>query len=271
MADQSEVATTEQSGVAKAKVFTITQLVKDEGFKKEAEKTLGAGAPQFLSSVLTLANSDLKIRDLDPIKLYNTCLMAAALKLPFNSNLGQAYIIPYKGEPQLQIGWKGFVQLAQRSGQFKSIGVNPVHEDEIAGIDGMTGEIEFDFKLKKSGKIVGYMAYFKLLNGFEKSMYMTNEELEKHAKRYSQTFKGGYGVWKDNFEAMASKTVIKMLLNKFAPLSINDPLARAIEIDQSDDEGQYSDNKARVTIVSPSLGTSESDTTNDNQEEEEEE
>lgn len=252
MAD-SQVATTGRS-------LTITKLVKDDGFKKEAEKTLGAGAPQFLSSVLTLANSDPKIRDLDPIKLYNTCLMAAALKLPFNSNLGQAYIIPYKGEPQLQIGWKGFIQLAQRSGQFKTIGVNPVHDNEIAGIDGMTGEIMFDFKLpsEKSGKVVGYMAYLRLLNGFEKSYYMTIAELQQHATRYSQTYKKNFGVWVDNFEAMAQKTVIKLLLNKFAPLSINSDLARAIEVDQADDEGNYADNKPRVQISESSLGTSES-------------
>lgn len=255
MADQSEVATTNNSSL------TITKLVKDEGFQKEAEKTLGAGAPQFLSSVLTLANSDEKIRDLDPIKLYNTCLMAAALKLPFNSNLGHAYIIPYKGEPQLQIGWKGFVQLAQRSGQFKTIGVNAVHDNEIAGIDGMTGEIMFDFKLpgEKSGKIVGYMAYFRLLNGFEKSYYMTMDELQKHGKKYSQTFKKNFGVWADNFDAMAQKTVIKLLLNKFAPLSINSDLAKAIEVDQADDEGNYADNKPKVELTSSSLGGSEQD------------
>jgi recombination protein RecT len=249
----------EQGVESKPEVLTIQRLVKDNGFQKEAEKVLGEGAPQFLSSVLTLANSDPKIRDLDPIKLYNTCLMAAALKLPFNSNLGQAYIIPYNGEPQLQIGWKGFVQLAQRSGQFKTIGVNTVYENEISGIDGMTGEVMFDFKLEKSGKVAGYMAYFRLLNGFEKSYYMTVEELEKHGKKYSQTFKGGYGVWVDNFEAMAHKTVIKLLLNKFAPLSINSDLAKAIEIDQADVDGNYADNKPRVKITEASLGESESD------------
>ncbi len=239
--------------------LTITKLVKDEGFQKEAEKTLGDGAQAFLSSVLSLTNADDKLKALDPVALYNTCLMAAAIRLPFNSNLGQAYIIAYKGKPQLQIGWKGFVQLAQRSGLFKTIGSNPVRENEVAGIDGMTGEILFDFKLKKEGKIVGYMAYFKLLNGFEKNLYMTVEELEAHAKRYSQTYKSGFGVWKDNFEAMAKKTVIKMILNQYAPLSIDSELARAIEIDQQDSDGDYSDNKPRVKLSSASLGSAEND------------
>lgn len=249
MAENSQVTT-------KQEPLTIQAIVKAPNFQKEAEKVLGQGAPQFLSSVLTLANSDPKISALDPVKLYNTCLMAAALKLPFNSNLGQAYIIPYKGEPQLQIGWKGFVQLAQRSGQFKTIGSRAVHEDEIADIDPMTGEIIFGFRLEKRGEVVGYMAYFELLNGFKKNLYMTNAELESHARRYSQTFKSGFGVWKDNFDAMASKTVIKLLLNKYAPLSID--MQKAIEIDQADDEGNYSDNKPRVELIEAELGDSES-------------
>lgn len=235
--------------------LTIPKLVNDEGFIEKAHKQLGEGAQQFLSSVLSLTNSNRGLQELDPIKLYNTCLMAAALKLPFNSNLGQAYIIAYKGEPQLQIGWKGFVQLAQRSGQFRTIGVNPVRENEISGIDPMTGELIFDFKLHKEGPAVGYMAYFELLNGFKKNLYMTVDELKQHGKRYSQTYKANKGVWVDNFDAMAQKTVLKMLLNKFAPLSID--MAKAIEIDQQNDEGSYSDNRPRVQIVDAELGESE--------------
>lgn len=252
MADQ------EQNNVAVVKQkLTIQKLVKDEGFQKEAEKTLGEGTNAFLSSVLSLANSKTDYSNLDPVELYNTCLMAAALRLPFNGNLGQAYIIAYKGKPQLQIGWKGFVQLAQRSGQFRTIGVNAVHENEINGIDPLTGEIIFDFKLKKEGEIVGYMSYFRLLNGFEKNYYMTVEELRKHAGKYSETFKRKFGVWVDNFDAMAQKTVIKLLLNKYAPLSID--LQKAIEYDQQDADGDYSDNKPRVRIVDAELGSSESD------------
>ena len=243
--------------------LTISKMVTDEGFIKQAEKTLGKGTQQFLSSVISLSNADPKIRELDPIKLYNTCLMAAALKLPFNSNLGQAYIIPYKGEPQLQIGWKGFVQLAQRSGQFKTINVSDVRQGEIDHQDRLSGEITFNWiqsdSERRAAKVIGYVAYFKLLNGFEKSLYMTVGELEAHATKYSQTFKRKFGVWVDNFEAMASKTVIKLLLNKFAPLSLDSDLAKAIEIDQADDEGNYADNKPRVQLTEASLGGSETD------------
>ena len=234
--------------------LTITRMVHDEGFIKQAQDVLGEGTQQFLSSVLTITNSNTALASLDPIKLYNTCLMAAALKLPFNHNLGQAYVIAYKGEPQLQIGWKGFVQLAQRSGQFKTIGATAVYENEIAGIDPLTGEIQFDFQMKKVGAVVGFMAYFRLLNGFEKNLYMDVAALEKHGKRYSQTFKANKGVWVDNFEAMAMKTVIKLLLSKFAPLSINSDLAKAIEIDQADIDGDYADNKPRVKLSSATVG-----------------
>lgn len=239
--------------------LTIARLVKDEGFQKEAEKALGKGSQSFLSSVLSLTNSNKDLSKLDPLELYNTCLMAAAIRLPFNGNLGQAYIIAYNGHPQLQIGWKGFIQLAQRSGLFKTIGVTPVRENEISGIDPLTNEIMFDFKLEKTGKIVGYMAYFRLLNGFEKNLYMTVDELEKHAKRYSQTYKRGFGIWKDNFEAMANKTVIKLLLSRYAPLTIESDLTRAIEIDQQDHEGDYTDNRPRVTLSSAELGENETD------------
>lgn len=232
--------------------LTIAKMVHDDGFIKQAQDVLGEGTQQFLSSVLTITNSNTALKQLDPIKLYNTCLMAAALKLPFNHNLGQAYVIAYKGEPQLQIGWKGFVQLAQRSGQFKTIGATAVYSNEIAGIDPLTGEINFDFKMEKQGSVVGYLAYFRLLNGFEKNLYMTVQELEKHGKRYSQTFKANKGVWVDNFEAMANKTVIKLLLSKFAPLSID--MAKAIEIDQQDADGDYADNKPRVTLTDATVG-----------------
>lgn len=234
--------------------LTITKLVNDTGFIEKTKKQLGEGAPQFLSSVLTLANSNPDLKNLDPIKLYNTCLMSAALKLPFNQNLGQAYIIAYKGEPQLQIGWKGFVQLAQRSGQFKTINVSDVRVGELKRRDRLTGEIDFEWlddEERSELDVIGYVAFFELVNGFTKMLYMTNEELNRHAKAYSQTFKRGFGVWKDNFDAMAKKTVIKLLLSKYAPLSVD--MGKAIEVDQSNDDGEYADNK-RVEIIDAELG-----------------
>lgn len=243
---------------------TIQSLVHNEDFVKKANDVLGKGTQQFMSSVLSLYNSDRNLQSCDPIKLYNCCLMAAAIKLPFNQNLGQAYIIAYKGEPQLQIGWKGFVQLAQRSGQFKTINCTDVREGEIVKNDRLTGEIEFqwieDEAERTTTKVVGYVAYFELLNGFRKMLYMTVSELEAHAGKYSQTYKRGFGVWKDNFDAMAKKTVIKLILNKYAPLSVD--MQKAIEYDQADSEGEYVDNKPSFDIEDAELGESEEDRLN---------
>lgn len=122
------------------------------------------------------------------------------------------------------------------------------------GVNPMTGEVEFEFKKEKEGEVVGYMAYFKLLNGFEKSLYMSVQELNNHGKKYSQTFKKGYGVWNDNFDAMAIKTVIKLLLNKYAPLSID--MQKAIEYDQKVDD-EYKDNKPSFEVEDAELGDNE--------------
>lgn len=244
--------------VAKQQKVTIQSLVHNEEFVSKAQDILQDGTPQFMASVLTLANSNKLLGECDPIKLYNCCLMAAALKLPFNQNLGQAYIVPFKGDPQLQIGWKGFIQLAQRSGQFKRINCSDVREGEIVKRDRLTGEIEFDWlddAEREKKPVIGYVAYFELLNGYQQTLYMSKAEVEAHAKKYSQTYKQGFGVWKDNFDAMARKTLIKRILNQFAPLSVD--MAKAMEYDQADANGRYPDNADRVEIVDAEIGPSE--------------
>lgn len=248
----------ETSAVAKQQKVSIQGLVHNEEFVKKAEDILKDGTPQFMASVLTLANSNKLLGECDPVKLYNCCLMAAALKLPFNQNLGQAYIIPFKGEPQLQIGYKGFIQLAQRSGQFRRINCSDVREGEIKSRNRLTGEIEFEWLEDAEHDrtpIVGYVAYFELLNGYQQTLYMSKAEVESHAKRYSQTYKQGFGVWKDNFDAMAKKTVLKRILNQYAPLSVD--MQKAMEYDQADADGRYPDNADRVEIIETEIGSSE--------------
>lgn len=128
------------------------------------------------------------------------------------------------------MGYKGFIQLAQRSGQFKTISATPVFEGQLVEQNPLTG-FQFDFTKKTSEKIIGYASYFQLLNGFEKTLYATVEELQAHGGKYSQTYKKGYGLWKDDFDAMAIKTVLKLLLSKFAPLSVD--MQRAVITDQA--------------------------------------
>jgi recombination protein RecT len=205
--------------------------------KKKFEEMLGNRAPQFITSVLQIAASNELLSKADPMSIYNSAAVAATLDLPLNNNLGFAYIVPYNAKQkdgtfkvvaQFQMGYKGFIQLAQRSGQFKTISAAPIYEGQLVEMNPLTGFV-FDFS-KKGEKIIGYAAYFSLINGFEKTFYMTVEEVTKHAGRFSQTYKKGFGLWKDEFESMATKTVLKLLLSKFAPLSVE--MQKAVLVDQ---------------------------------------
>ena len=186
--------------------------------------------------------------------------MAATLNLPINNNLGFAYIVPFnnrktgKVEAQFQIGYKGLIQLAQRSGQFERMVSLPIYECQLIEEDPING-FKFDWKAKpnKNELPIGYYAFFRLINGFTSELYRTTEQISSHAKQYSQTFKKGYGVWADNFEAMALKTVTKLLLSKQAPLSID--MQAAVLSDQSviknviNQEFDYIDNQLSEPIM----------------------
>lgn len=213
-------------------------------FKSEKKATA------FMTSVLQIAMSNEMLKKAEPSSIYQSAMVAATLNLPLNNNLGFAYIVPFndrksgKQLAQFQLGYKGFIQLAQRSGQFKSIYAAPIYEGQIVEENPLDGYV-FDFT-KKSTVLVGYAAKFKLINGYEATLYMTVDELKKHGTKYSQTFKKGFGLWNDNFDAMASKTVLKLLLSKFAPLSVEMEKAvlsdQAIIIDAESNEFEYLDN-----------------------------
>ena len=206
----------------------------------------------FVSNVVALVSNSTALQACEPLSIIYAGIKATALDLPLDQNLGFAYVIPYKDNKanktvaQFQIGYRGLIQLAQRSGQFETINVRDVREGEIISEDFVSGKIQFE-KLKENreqAKIIGYVAYFKLINGFEKMSYWTIEEIHQHGKKFSQTFKKGYGLWNDDFEAMAKKTVIKLLLSKYAPMSVD--MVGAIKSDQSviSDKGEeYIDNQ----------------------------
>lgn len=238
----------------------IKSLLSRDSVKKKFEELLGKKAQGFITSVLQCVSSNDLLSKADPASIYHAASVAATLDLPLNNNLGFAYIVPYnqkqkdgtyKQVAQFQLGYKGFIQLAQRSGQFKTISASPVYEGQIIESNPLTG-YKFDFTKKTSDKVIGYAGYFRLLNGFEKIVFSTIEELKSHGLKYSQTFKKGYGLWNDNFDSMATKTVIKLLLSKFAPLSIE--MQKAVVTDQAvinDEEAidvTYADNADEIPI-----------------------
>jgi recombination protein RecT len=188
--------------------------------------------------VLQIVASNKLLVNADPNSIYQSAAVAATLDLPLNNNLGFAYIVPYNAKQedgtykqvaQFQMGYKGFIQLAQRSGQFKSIYASPIYQGQIINENPLDG-YEFDFKVK-SDVLVGYAAKFKLLNGYEATLYMNIEQLKSHGGKYSKTFNNIGGLWNTDFDAMASKTVLKLLLSRFAPLSIE--MQKAVTNDQA--------------------------------------
>lgn len=225
-------------------VKSIKDFLADPGTKQRINDLLKDRASTFIVSLLSTVNTNEDLAECTPKSVFNAALMAAALDLPINQNLGYAYIIPYKdkgvAKAQFQIGAKGFIQLSQRSGQFKTINVSDVREGEMTGRNRLTGDMEFawieDDVKRDSLKVIGYVAYMKLINGFEKSFYMTADQMTKHGKKFSQAFKSGYGQWKDDFDKMGLKTVIKLMLSKYAPLSSQ--MQKAQLADQAIIEGE---------------------------------
>jgi len=241
----SELQTTNQNQLPATGVKGLSQFLNSDSVKSKFTEILGQKGVGFISSVLSVVNSNPMLQKADQNSVYTASLLAASLDLPINSNLGLAYIVPYKQKQldgtykdvaQFQLGYRGFKTLAQRSGQFLKMNDTDVKEGELLNFDRMTGEMKFewiqDSKERLSKKTIGYLSYFKLLNGFESYYYMTTEEVEAHAKKYSQTYKKyGTGLWKDEFSAMSLKTVTKMNLSKNAPLSIE--MQRAVLADQA--------------------------------------
>lgn len=233
-----------------AKDFFAKPMVQEK-----LKELVGKNAPAFATSVLQIVNSNSMLVNADPQTIFGAACMAATLNLPINNNLGFAYIVPFKNnktntiEAQFQLGYKGYIQLAQRSGQFSRIAATAVYEGQLISENPLLG-YEFDWSVKPNGNPIGYVAFFKLINGFTAELYMSKEEVMKHANKYSQTAKKGYGVWKDQFEAMALKTVLKLLLSKQAPLSIDMQKAQmvdqAIFRDVDKDEFEYIDHQESI-------------------------
>lgn len=253
-----------ENQVAEHDPKSIKAYVSDAKIRQKFEEVLGKKTQGFLASVMQVANQP-QLKGAVPATVINAAMMAATLDLPINNNLGFAYIVPYKRkfkdaqgkwseslEAQFQMGYKGFIQLAQRSGQFARIAATPVFEGQLISANPLLG-YEFDWTVPNQGEAIGYVAFFKLLNGFTAELYMSTADVKKHAGKYSQSFKYGSGVWKDNFESMALKTVTKLLLSKQAPLSIEMQTAQladqAIVRDVETNDFDYIDHNESVGAI----------------------
>lgn len=218
---------------------TLKGMLESPVYKKKFEEMLGKKAAGFMSSIIAVTNNNNYLMKADPATVIGAAAQAAMLDLPINQSLGFAYIVPYKGAAQFQLGYKGYIQLAQRSGQYVDIGAKTVYEGELEYENRLLDK--FKFGNRTGDKVIGYLAYFRLTNGFEKMLFMTLDEMQAHAKKYSQNYKGGTDKWGlADFNVMAEKTVLKRLLSKFGPLSIE-----SVQMSQalSNDGGVISMNK----------------------------
>lgn len=223
----------EVSTQTKKKPFSVA--IQSDAYKNLINNTLGDKevARRFVAEISTVVSQNPALQNCDAKTILSAGLLAQTMNLPLAPSLGFAYIVPYSDKAQFQIGYKGLIQLAQRSGQFERLGVRPVHEGEYIGQDEFGDDMfkfSHDFDDKKT---IGYFAYFVLANGFKKTLYMTVAQADAHAKRYSKAYASNWSgnLWKDQFDLMAQKTVLKLLLNRYAPLSIE--LQNAIKADQS--------------------------------------
>ena len=254
--------------MANNNLVQLKNTLKAPSVEAKFKEMLGKRAPQFMTSITTLVSNSTLLQKADVNSIIMGAAAAASMDLPINPNLGYAALVPYNSKDgcfaQLQIMWKGLVELFLRSGQCKSIICETVYDGQLVKKNKFTGEYVFDEDAKKSDKIVGFMSYFKLLNGFEKTEYMTVEEVKAHAQKFSQTYRSGRGVWKEQFEAMAKKTVVKQLLSKWAPKSIE--MNQAIMFDQGVVRGDVADMENADVVYADNAKTEPVSETNDFQE-----
>lgn len=226
---------------------SVKSLLSTDNIKAKFQEILKDRAAGFTANLAVMVNNSAALSKCEPLSVISAAVVSASLDLPLDPNLGFAAVVPFGEKAQFQIMYKGLIQLAQRSGQYKTIGVTEIFEGELKNQNRLTGEYEFNFSAKVSDKVIGYAAYFKLLNGFEKTIYWPIEQVDKHGKRFSQTYKKGFGLWKDDFDSMAKKTVLKNLISKWGILSID--MQKAVKFDSGvvkdveNGEVEYIDNE----------------------------
>ncbi|MBV7318179.1 recombinase RecT [Bacillus halotolerans] len=242
---------------------TMKGLLSSPSVIKRFEEVLGKRATQFTASILSLYNSEQMLQKTDPMSVISSAMVAATLDLPIDKNLGYAWIVPYGGKAQFQLGYKGYIQLALRTGQYKSINCIPIHEGELQKWNPLTEEIDIDFEKRESDAVIGYAAYFELINGFRKTVYWTKAQVEKHKKKFS---KSDFG-WKNDWDAMALKTVLKAVLSKWGILSVEmqkavieeDETRERIDITNEADSSEIIDSEPSNKEETEKLSAQESD------------
>lgn len=223
---------------------------------------------RFVSSIISAVAANPQLAECDNASILSGALLGQALNLSPSPQLGRTYLVPFKDKnrgmvAQFILGYKGYLELAQRSGQYKDINVIEVREGEYKGRDKSTGNPTFEFieddDIRNEKDVIGYMATFTLLNGFTKTLYMTKKAMENHAIQYSQGYRAdkkngtSYTFWSKDFDGMAFKTILRQLISKWGILSID--MQRGFEGDmgviEEDGKINYVDNIKEVNLNEP--------------------
>ena len=230
--------------------LTHKQFFNSPAVKQKFSEVVNGNGQQFVASLLSIVTNNNLLAKATNESIMTAAMKAATLKLPIEPSLGMAYIVPYNrnekqgntwvkiNEAQFQMGYKGFIQLAQRSGQIRNINCDIVYKEEFLRYDKVYGTLHLKEEQVDSGEVEGYFASLELINGFRKMIFWKKEKVIAHAQKYSKTYDKQIGdfksgtPWKTEFDAMAQKTLIKELLSKYAPLSIE--LQEAIMADNED-------------------------------------
>lgn len=209
-------------------------LMNTPAMKKKFTDILHEKSDSFMGSLMTLVGGDNYLSQAEPMTIIASALKAATMDLPIDKNLGYAYVVPFNrsekvgnkwvkhNEAQFILGYKGYIQLAQRSGQYKALNALAIYDGQLIDWNPLTEEFTFDYKSKVSDEVIGYVGFFELLNGFKKTVYWTKHEIESHriknAKGYDKEKLSG--AWVDNYDSMAIKTVLRNMLSKWGLLSV---------------------------------------------------
>ena len=235
-----------QSNQQVAVVDKFKSIISSDKMKENLERALGNNKDAFAASMIELFSGDKNLQKCDPMKVAMEAFKAATLKLPISKSLGFAYVVPYKDVPTFIIGYKGLIQLALRTGQYKYINAGPVYEGEFKSRNKLSGAVDI-VDGKSSDKIVGYFGYIELINGFNKTEYWTKDEVESHGKKYSPSYSSQYSPWQKNFDEMAIKTVLRHLIQRYGIMSIE--MATALESEsESNAYGEAEQNANSQTI-----------------------
>lgn len=230
---QNQIAKSENNGVQNKQTVNqvMNAMLDGEKMRGRFDELLGKRAPQFISSVVSLVNADENMQRAfyeAPMSVIQSALKAATFDLPVDQNLGYAYIVPFRNKGTMTanfiLGWKGMHQLALRTGAYKTINVVDIRQGELKSYNRLTEEVDINFEededKRESLPIIGYVGYYKLVNGAEKTIYMTIKQIENHEKKNRKGDYMGKG-WRDDWDAMARKTVYRRLIGKWGVMSID--------------------------------------------------